>query len=56
MRTLTFPFVWKKAQFGYDGTGVKIVKTYADLEDLPNVECVVEELVAFKNELAVISC
>jgi len=52
--TLTFPFVWKSAQFGYDGTGVKIVKTNADLEDLPNVECVVEELIAFKNELAVV--
>ena len=52
--TLNFPFVWKKAQFGYDGTGVKIVKTHADLEDLPNVECVAEQLVDFKNELAVI--
>ena len=52
--TLTFPFVWKKARFGYDGTGVKVVKSYNDLENLPNVECVVEELVDFKNELAVI--
>ena len=53
-KTLTFPFVWKRAQFGYDGMGVKIVKNYADLEDLPNVESIVEELVPFKNELAVI--
>ena len=52
--TLTFPFVWKKARFGYDGTGVKIIKSYNDLENLPNVECVVEELIDFKNELAVI--
>ncbi len=52
--TLAFPFVWKKAQFGYDGTGVKVVKSYNDLENLPNVECVIEELVDFKNELAVI--
>jgi len=43
-----------KAQFGYDGTGVKIVKTFLDLEDLPNVECIAETLVPFKNELAVI--
>ncbi len=52
--TLSFPFVWKSAQFGYDGTGVKIVKTYSDLESLPNVECIVEDLIPFKNELAVI--
>jgi 5-(carboxyamino)imidazole ribonucleotide synthase len=52
--TISFPFVWKSAQFGYDGNGVKIVKTYADLDDLPNVECVIEELIPFKNELAVV--
>lgn len=48
------PFVWKSAQFGYDGTGVKIVKSVSDLEGLPNVECITETLVPFKNELAVI--
>lgn len=52
--TLSFPFVWKSAQFGYDGTGVKIVKTYSDLDELPNVECITEELIPFKNELSVI--
>jgi 5-(carboxyamino)imidazole ribonucleotide synthase len=51
---LKLPFVWKCAQFGYDGTGVKIVKTIAALKDLPNVECIAENLVPFKNELAVI--
>ena len=51
---LNFPFVWKSAQFGYDGQGVKIVRTEQELEALPNVECIVEELVDFKNELAVI--
>ena len=51
---LNLPFVWKCAQFGYDGTGVKIVKSIADLEGLPNVECITETLVPFKNELAVI--
>lgn len=52
--TISFPFVWKSAQFGYDGTGVKIVKTHADLENLPNIECITEDLIPFKNELAVI--
>jgi 5-(carboxyamino)imidazole ribonucleotide synthase len=51
---LSFPFVWKSAQFGYDGQGVKIVKSFEDLKDLPNVECIAESLVPFKNELAVI--
>ncbi|MFD0860818.1 5-(carboxyamino)imidazole ribonucleotide synthase [Sungkyunkwania multivorans] len=52
--TISFPFVWKSTQFGYDGQGVKIVRTYADLETLPNVECIAEEMIPFKNELAVI--
>ncbi|WP_242135784.1 5-(carboxyamino)imidazole ribonucleotide synthase [Aestuariivivens marinum] len=52
--SLTLPFVWKSAQFGYDGQGVKIVKTLKDLEGLPNVECIAETLIPFKNELAVI--
>ena len=51
---LKLPFVWKAAQFGYDGQGVKIVKTIDDLEGLPKGECIAEELVPFKNELAVI--
>ncbi|WP_431123189.1 5-(carboxyamino)imidazole ribonucleotide synthase [Flagellimonas flava] len=51
---LALPFVWKSAQFGYDGQGVKVVRAIEDLESLPNVECIAEEMVAFKNELAVI--
>jgi len=51
---LTMPFVWKAAQFGYDGNGVKVVRTLSDLEDLPKGECIAENLVPFKNELAVI--
>ena len=49
-----FPFVWKAARFGYDGNGVKIVRTLDDLNNLPNVECITEKLIPFKNELAVI--
>jgi len=52
--TLAFPFVWKSAQFGYDGTGVKIVKNQNDLNSLTNTDCIVEDLIPFKNELAVI--
>ena len=53
---LSLPFVWKCAQFGYDGQGVKVVRQVADLENLPNVECIAEEMIPFKNELAVIVC
>ncbi|MFK5958450.1 MAG: 5-(carboxyamino)imidazole ribonucleotide synthase [Lutibacter sp.] len=49
-----FPFVWKTAQFGYDGTGVKIVKNQNELNALPNTDCIIEKLIPFKNELAVI--
>ncbi|MBP0903451.1 5-(carboxyamino)imidazole ribonucleotide synthase [Mariniflexile gromovii] len=51
---LQFPFVWKAAQFGYDGNGVKVVRQISDLENLPKGECIAETLVPFKNELAVI--
>ena len=51
---LHFPFVWKAARFGYDGNGVKIVRSFEDLESLPAGECIAEKLVPFKNELAVI--
>ena len=51
---LEFPFVWKCAQFGYDGNGVKICRSALDLVKLPDVECISEEMVPFKNELAVI--
>lgn len=50
----TIPFVWKAAQFGYDGNGVKVVRSVADLDKLPNVECIAEQMIPFKNELAVI--
>ncbi|NRD24744.1 5-(carboxyamino)imidazole ribonucleotide synthase [Winogradskyella litoriviva] len=51
---LSYPFVWKSARFGYDGTGVQVVRSERDLVHLPNVECIAEKLIPFKNELAVI--
>ena len=53
-KTIEYPFVWKSARFGYDGNGVKIIRTADDLSTLPNVECITETLVPFKNELSVI--
>ncbi|WP_431136304.1 5-(carboxyamino)imidazole ribonucleotide synthase [Psychroserpens mesophilus] len=51
---LEFPFVWKAAQFGYDGNGVKVVRQLSDLDNLPKGECIAEDLIPFKHELAVI--
>ncbi|HWR93991.1 MAG TPA: ATP-grasp domain-containing protein, partial [Flavobacterium sp.] len=51
-----FPFVWKCTEFGYDGNGVKIVRNTSDLDHLPNVECIAESMIPFKNELSVIVC
>ena len=52
--SVVLPFVWKSTEFGYDGNGVKIIKSVSDLDSLPNVECIAEEMIPFKNELAVI--
>lgn len=51
---LKLPFVWKATQFGYDGQGVKVVRSLSDLKDLPSGECIAETMIPFKNELAVI--
>lgn len=56
IQNIKLPFVWKCTEFGYDGTGVKIIRTLSDLDNLPNVECISEEMIPFKNELSVIVC
>jgi 5-(carboxyamino)imidazole ribonucleotide synthase len=51
---LVFPFVWKQSKGGYDGMGVSIIRNKEDLNKLINVPCIAEQLIPFKNELAVI--
>ena len=51
---ITLPFVWKSAQFGYDGNGVKVIRSLESFQGLPEAECIAETMVPFKNELAVI--
>lgn len=51
---LSFPCVWKSAEFGYDGKGVSVINDAEDLKALPDTPCLIEEKVAFKKELAVI--
>lgn len=48
------PFVWKSTMFGYDGQGVSVIKDASQIDSLNDGECIAEELVPFKNELAVI--
>ena len=51
---ISYPFVWKSSMGGYDGKGVSIVKSDEQLGNLPDVECIVENLIDFKTEIAVI--
>jgi len=51
---ILMPFVWKSTEGGYDGMGVKVVRNAETLESLPDVQCIAEAMVPFKNELAVI--
>jgi 5-(carboxyamino)imidazole ribonucleotide synthase len=34
----------------------KVIRQISDLDELPNVECIAEEMIPLKNELAVIVC
>lgn len=52
VNNLKFPCVWKKTKFGYDGYGVKVLKTEEDLKDLPEGEFIIEKMIPFKKELA----
>lgn len=49
---LKYPCVWKKTKFGYDGYGVKILNSKEDLNDLPETQFIIEDMVPFKKELA----
>ena len=49
---ITFPCVWKKTKFGYDGYGVEIINSVEELEKLPENEFIIEELIPFQKELA----
>jgi len=51
---IDFPFVWKQGTGGYDGMGVSMIRKNEDIETLPDAPCITEELIRFKNELAVI--
>jgi 5-(carboxyamino)imidazole ribonucleotide synthase len=49
-----FPLCLKKCRNGYDGKGVMILKTPADIESAFDEPCVLEELVEIEHEISVI--
>lgn len=49
-----FPFVQKLRKFGYDGRGVRVIRSAQDLPELLDGETMTEECVAIDKELAVI--
>jgi 5-(carboxyamino)imidazole ribonucleotide synthase len=53
---ISIPFVWKSSKLGYDGYGVKVIKSKKDLSEINNVPCITEELIKYSNELSVIIC
>lgn len=50
----SLPKVWKVCRGGYDGNGVQILRTPEDFNRLPKAPCILEHLVPFTHELAVI--
>jgi len=53
---VSFPFVWKSESMGYDGYGVKIIRSNQDLETVNEGSCMAEDLVAIDKEIGVIVC
>lgn len=51
---LSLPFVQKSRLAGYDGRGVAVIRTPADLEQLLPGPCVVEDLIHMEREVSVI--
>ena len=52
--TIPFPYMLKQRKDGYDGKGVMKIYTAADLEYAFDSPCLIEELVNFEKEIAVI--
>lgn len=51
---ILMPFVWKSTEGGYDGNGVKVIRSAESFEGLPDVQCIAEVMVPFLHEIAVI--
>ena len=52
--TFPFPYMLKQRKDGYDGKGVMRINNMADIENAFDSPCLIEELVDFEKEIAVI--
>ncbi|WP_442587945.1 5-(carboxyamino)imidazole ribonucleotide synthase [Pedobacter sp. AW31-3R] len=52
--TLPFPYILKQRKDGYDGKGVMRINSFADIDNAFDAPCLIEELVDFEKEIAVI--
>lgn len=50
---ISLPTVWKSRTGGYDGRGVQVIRSIETFEQLPDVPCLLEDLIPFEIELAV---
>jgi 5-(carboxyamino)imidazole ribonucleotide synthase len=51
---VSIPFVWKSCAGGYDGFGVKLLRSEEELSKLPDGPCIAEDMVDFAMEIGVI--
>jgi 5-(carboxyamino)imidazole ribonucleotide synthase len=49
-----YNWVWKARKGGYDGKGVAIIESLAEAQKLPDVPCILEEIVDYESEIAMI--
>jgi len=54
-KSIEIPFVQKSRLAGYDGKGVVLIKTEAELSSLMDTACVIEEAINIEKEIAVIA-
>jgi len=52
--SIPFPYILKLRKDGYDGKGVMKINSAADLDNAFNAPCIIEKLVDFEKEVAVI--
>ena len=51
---LQLPFVWKAATGGYDGRGVIIVRDESDVNEIPDVPALAEDLADLTSEISIV--
>jgi 5-(carboxyamino)imidazole ribonucleotide synthase len=53
-KSFQLPFVWKSATGGYDGRGVMVIRNQSEIDHIPDVPGLVEELAAIEHEIALV--